>query len=70
VHLVNHEYEKGFKTQKNVLVTVPLDWTPRNVILASPDLSADMTLKYTYSGRKLSVVLPSLVAYSVIVVKE
>ncbi len=70
VHLVNHEYDKGFKTQRNVEVTIPLDSEPKEVILASPDLPGDMPLKYKYWDRKLSVVLPTLVAYSVLNVKE
>jgi hypothetical protein len=70
VHLVNHEYDKGFKPQHNVTVTIPLDWSPKSVTVASPDLAGDQALKFGFSEGKLSVVLPDLVAYSVLVVKE
>ncbi len=70
VHLVNHEYDKGFQTQHDVAVTIPLDVPPQEVTVASPDLPNDMPLKYYYSKGKLSVVLPMLRAYSVVVVKE
>ncbi|HVZ80206.1 MAG TPA: hypothetical protein VHE12_05305, partial [bacterium] len=70
VHLVNHNYDKGFQEQRNVLVTVPLDASPKTVTWASPDRSSDQPLKYSYSDRKLKVVLPSLEAYSVLVIQE
>jgi hypothetical protein len=70
VHLVNHEYDKGFKEQHDVAVTIPMALAPKEVTLASPDLSADQSLKFRYSDGKLSVVLPTLVAYSVLVVKN
>ncbi len=70
VHLVNHEYDKGFKAQQNVAVTIPMEGTPQSVTVASPDLPKDMPMKYNYSDGKLSVVLPTLTAYSVVVVAE
>lgn len=70
IHVVNHEYDKGFKEQHNVTVTVPLDYRPKKVTVASPDLSGDETLIFGYLDGKLTVTLPKLVAYSVLVVEE
>jgi hypothetical protein len=68
VHLINHDYDQGFKPRTKVRVTLPLPARPRSVMEASPDLPADQPLAYDYSGGKLSVTLPRLTAYSVIVV--
>lgn len=70
VHLVNHEYDRGFKPQRNVAVTIPLSSVPKSVRLASPDSPSDQTLTYGYSDGKLSVILPTLVAYSVVIAEE
>ena len=70
IHLVNHEYDKGFKEQHNLAVTLPLTSAPKRVTVASPDLSGDAPLKYKYSDGKLSVVIPRLTAYSIVVVED
>lgn len=69
IHVVNHEYDKGFKEQHHVTVTVPMDYRPQKVTVASPDSSGDEKLNFRYSDGKLSVVLPKLVAYSVLIVE-
>lgn len=66
VHLVNHNYKRGFRPQADVKVTLPLPGKPIQVTEASPDLSGDQPLKFNYEDGKLSVVLPELTAYSVV----
>lgn len=68
IHLVNHDYDKAFKPRSGVTVTLPLETPPRAVTEASPDLDADRSLAYDFSDGKLSVTLPKLTAYSVVVV--
>ncbi len=68
VHLVNHDYDKGFQPRNNVRVMLPLTIRPRSVTEASPDLAEDQSVAYDYAGGILSVTLPKLTAYSVVVV--
>ncbi len=70
VHVVNHEYDRGFEEQHNVKVTIHLGYRPQKVTVASPDQSGDEALNYEYSDGKLTVVIPKLVAYSVVVVND
>lgn len=70
IHVVNHEYDRGFQEQHNVTVTVPMEYRPQKVTVASPDQSGDKALNYRYSDGKLTVTLPKLVAYSVLVLNE
>jgi hypothetical protein len=68
VHVVNHEYAGALVAQQDVAVTVASDAQPSAVTLASPDADADTPLAFTFSGGQLSVTLPALAAYDVIVV--
>ena len=67
IHVVNHEYSAGLVEQDGVTVTVPLAGTPTSVTLASPDLAADVaSIPFTYAGGKITVTLPTLVAYDAV----
>jgi hypothetical protein len=68
VHLVNHDYSGGINEHDAVTVTVPLPSAPTSVTLASPDGPADVTLTPTYANGAVTVTLPSLVAYDVVIV--
>ncbi|ACB73617.1 non-reducing end alpha-L-arabinofuranosidase family hydrolase [Opitutus terrae] len=68
VHLVNHDYDRGLKPRSNVTITLPLASPPRAVREASPDLSQDRALSYSHADGKLTVTLPQLTAYSVVIV--
>jgi hypothetical protein len=66
VHIVNHEYQNALLEQQNVTLSVASDAAPTTVTLASPDLPADTSLPFQYSGGRVSVTLPSLVAYDIV----
>jgi hypothetical protein len=68
VHLVNHEYQSGIVPQSNVTVSIPSSAAPAGVTLASPDATGDMVLPFGYSGGVVTVTVPSLDAYGVVVV--
>jgi hypothetical protein len=68
VHIVNHQYNAGFLPQSNVTLTVDAAAAPVAVTLASPDLPQDETLPFSWSGGKLTVTLPGLVAYDIVAV--
>jgi len=51
-----------------VTVTIPSATAPHSVTLASPDLAADSALPFTYAAGQISLTLPSLEAYDVVVV--
>jgi hypothetical protein len=69
VHLVNHQYQAAFLPQSNVVLTIPVPAAPSAVTLASPDMAQDQTLSpSSYAGGLLTVTVPSLTAYDVIVV--
>ena len=69
IHVVNHEYAGGLLPQANVTVTVPLPSAPITITLASPDLANDVAVdQFYYAAGELTVTLPSLVAYDVLIV--
>lgn len=68
-HLVNHNYDKGFRPQDRVTLTLALPQRPTAVTEESPDLPKDRSLDFHYADGKFSVVLPKLTAYSVVVVQ-
>jgi hypothetical protein len=63
LHMVNHNYAGGFQTQTNVTVSFPMPQQPSSVTLASPDLSSDQPVAFTYSGGQVQVTVPALVSY-------
>jgi hypothetical protein len=72
VHVVNHEYVPGagIVAQQNVALRVPSDRVPTSVWLASPDAPEDVAaLPFTYDVDAVSVTLPSLDAYDVVVLE-
>ena len=69
VHVVNHEYTAGLVPQENVTITVPLPAEPVTVTIASPDSPADVPAdQYRYAAGQLTVTLPSLIAYDMVIV--
>lgn len=68
VHVINHAYSGGLEPQMDVTVTIPSTLPPRTVTLASPDIAIDASLPFTYEADRISVTLPRLDAYDVIVV--
>jgi hypothetical protein len=69
VHVVNHQYAGAIVPQSNVIVTVPSARTPVAVALASPDQSADtLSVPFGYAGGQLTVTIPTLIAYDVVIV--
>jgi hypothetical protein len=71
VHVVNHVYVpgSGIVSQADVTVSVDSDRAPAVVALASPDLDADVaSVPFTYDGAQVTVTLPTLAAYSVIMI--
>jgi hypothetical protein len=68
VHIVNHQYNAGFIAQSNVTVVVDAAAAPASVTLASPDLAQDEAVPFSWSGGKLTVTLPGLVAYDIVAV--
>jgi hypothetical protein len=68
VHVVNHQYNAGFLPQSNVTVTVDATAAPVSVTLASPDLLQDEAVPFSWSGGKITVTLPRIVAYDVVAV--
>jgi len=66
-HLINHNYSQGFEEQDQVTVSFPLANAPSTVTLVSPDYSADMQVKFTYSGGQLQVTVPQLISYVAVV---
>ena len=68
VHLVNHAYSGGIVAQSGVQVTIPSAAAPSGVTLASPDAAADATLPFAYAGGQITVTVPTLDAYAVVVV--
>jgi hypothetical protein len=72
VHVVNHEYVPGagIVTQQNVALRILSERVPTSVWLASPDAPADVpALPFTYDVDSVSVTLPSLDAYDVVVLE-
>ncbi len=68
VHLVNHQYNAGFIPQSNVTLTIDAAAAPSSVTLASPDLTQDEPVPYSWAAGKLTVTLPRLVAYDIVAV--
>jgi hypothetical protein len=68
VHVVNHSYAAGIVSQQNVGLTIPVDAKPSSVVWASPDIARDTPLASTFASGLLSVTIPTLDAYSVVVV--
>ncbi len=71
VHVVNHAYDQAIIPQTNVTVTIQSDSPPRAVHVASPDQDPDALIDAPYTPGApgtITVTLPSLVAYDVIVV--
>jgi len=68
VHIVNHQYNAAFIQQSNVTVTVDAPAAPSSVTLSSPDLLQDQDVPFSWADGKLTVTLPSLVAYDIVAV--
>lgn len=68
VHLVNHEYAGGILPQSNVSVSIASSAAPAGVTLASPDAAGDAVLPFSYAGGVVSVTVPSLAAYTIVIV--
>jgi hypothetical protein len=74
VHVVNHDYAAGFHMEPQFTVSIPSPLAPTRVTLATPDgasdggANADSTLPFTYSGTSITVTVPSLLSYDVVVV--
>jgi hypothetical protein len=66
-HLINHNYSQGFQEQDGVSVSFPVAKAPRSVTLVSPDYGADTPVAFTYSGGRVQVTVPQLVAYVAVV---
>jgi hypothetical protein len=66
VHIVNHQYNAGFIAQSNVTVTVDAAAAPASVTLSSPDLAQDEDVPFAWSGGKLTMTLPRLLAYDIV----
>src|SRR5580658_36121 len=66
-HLINHNYSQGFQEQDGVSVSFPIAKAPVSVTLVSPDYGADTPVAFTYSGGKVQVTVPKLVAYVAVV---
>lgn len=70
VHLINHNYNLGIQPQKDLSVNFPMSAKPNAVTLISPDLAADQTLTYTYSNGQVTVSVPSLTYYDLLIVEK
>jgi hypothetical protein len=75
VHVVNHVFnvgssaDTGIVTQADVTVTVASSQAPASVALASPDLAGDAaSVPFGYDGAQVTVTLPALDAYTVIMI--
>ena len=68
VHIVNHQYDGAFIAQSNVVLTVDAAAAPTAVNLASPDLAKDEAVPFSWAAGKLTVTLPSLIAYDIVTV--
>ncbi len=68
IHIVNHLYNAGFIPRSNITVTVDAAAAPASVTLSSPDLQQDQAVPFTWAAGKLTVTLPSLVAYDIVAV--
>jgi hypothetical protein len=68
VHIVNHQYNAGFIAQSNVTLVVDAATAPSSVTLASPDIAQDESLPFSWSGGKLTVTMPRLVAYNIVAI--
>jgi hypothetical protein len=66
-HLINHNYSQGFQEQDGVSVSFPVAKAPRSVTLVSPDYGGDTPVVFTYSGGRVQVTVPKLVAYVAVV---
>jgi hypothetical protein len=66
LHLVNHNYSRGFQPQNHLVVTFPVPRQPTTVTLVSPD-SQDTAAAFTYSGGQVQVTIPQLVSYVAVV---
>jgi hypothetical protein len=66
-HLINHNYDRGFQAQENVVVEFPLAAAPKTVTLVSPDLTADTPVPFTYGGGQVHVRVPQLLTYTAVV---
>ena len=67
LHLVNHNYSRGFQPQNYLVVTFPVPRQPTTVTLVSPDNSQDTAAAFTYSGGQVQVTIPQLVSYVAVV---
>jgi hypothetical protein len=69
IHVVNHAYAGAIVPQGSVTVTLPSSRMPAAVALASPDLATDMTdVPFTYAAGRVTVTIPQLIAYQVVIV--
>jgi len=78
VHLVNHDYQlrgagadAGLVPQQNFTASIPVTAPVSSVMLVSPDLppsAPPQPLEYTEDNGRITVSLPSLLAYDVVVV--
>ncbi len=68
VHLVNHNYDRGFVPRRDLVLTVPFSLPVRAVTEASPDLDSDRSLAYRESDGSLTINVPSLTAYTSVIV--
>jgi hypothetical protein len=68
VHVVNHAYDAGILPQASVAVTITSDAAPASAMVISPDATPDSAMvPFTYANGQVRVVLPSLIAYDVVV---
>jgi hypothetical protein len=67
VHLINHNYSKGFQTQNAVVVSFPVANAPATVTMVSPDASGDTSIPFTYTNGQVQVSVPQLVTYVALV---
>jgi len=68
VHIVNHQYNAAFIPQSNITVTIDSAAAPASVTLSSPDLAQDQAVPFSWAAGKLTVTLPSLLAYDIVAV--
>lgn len=66
LYVINHDYSAGFVPHADVTVSFSFPEEPLSVTLASPDLAADATPKYSYANGMLTVTIDELVSSAVI----
>jgi hypothetical protein len=69
IHLVNHNYvrDTGMIEKKNFKISLPLDSLPQTIHLKSPDYTHNKSPEFTFINNELTINVPSLKYYTVIV---